>query len=287
MNTHNPEPRPQDEFSDLWDIAKNYTPSETAQNDRAWQKFEATLKQEKKISKPATLSIAYRRVLSYAAVIALLVLSGYMYFQPETTAQIAQTTETTTSKQAREITLPDGSTAMLAANSEITYRFSESQRQIELKGHARFEVARNEKAPFTVQTPTTQITVLGTGFDVHAYPNTPVKVFVNHGKVKVENAKQEIILTKNQGVLSTENELNTWNQNQNPLIVNSEYLKFDNAPLDFVLETLKNSNDMQFIVSQNNLNQPHFTGTLTFKQNADEVAALLSAALSIEIKSIK
>lgn len=105
MNTHNPEPRPQDEFSDIWDLAKNYIPSETAQNDDAWQKFQDTLKQEKKISKPATLSIAYRRVLSYAAVIALLVLSGYMYFQPETKAQIAQTTETTTSKQDVPVSL--------------------------------------------------------------------------------------------------------------------------------------------------------------------------------------
>ena len=78
-----------------------------------------------------------------------------------------------------------------------------------------------------------------------------------------------------------------WNQNQNPLIVNSEYLKFDNAPLAFVLETLKYSNDMQFTVSQSNLNQPRFTGTLTFKQNADQIAALLSAALNIEIKPTK
>jgi ferric-dicitrate binding protein FerR (iron transport regulator) len=196
MNPNHHNPKPQDDFSDIWDLAKNYTPSEAAQNDASWEKFQKKLTPKVKKTPTHTLSITYRRILSYAAVIALFLLSGYMYFLPEVPAEIAKVTENTTSGQAREIKLPDGSTVMLSANSELSYSFTEAKRFIELKGHARFEVARNENAPFTVNTPSTTITVLGTGFDVDAYPNSNVKVFVNHGKVKVENQSQEAILTQ-------------------------------------------------------------------------------------------
>ena len=216
MNPNNHNPKPQDDFSDIWDLAKNYTPSEAAQNDASWEKFQKKLTPKVEKAPSHNLSITYRRILSYAAVIALFLLSGYMYFLPEVPAEIAKVTENTTSGQAREVKLPDGSTVMLSANSELSYSFTEAKRFIELKGHARFEVARNENAPFTVNTPSTTITVLGTGFDVDAYPNSNVKVFVNHGKVKVENESQEAILTQNQGVISQNKELVSWNHNQNP-----------------------------------------------------------------------
>jgi len=286
MNPNNPNPKPQDDFSDIWDLAKNYTPSEAAQNDASWEKFQQKLTPKVEKKPTHTLSITYRRILSYAAVIALFLLSGYMYFLPEVPSEIAKVTENTSSGQAREIKLPDGSTVMLSANSELSYSFTEAKRFIELKGHARFEVARNENAPFTVNTPSTTITVLGTGFDVDAYPNSNVKVFVNHGKVKVENESQEAILTQNQGVISQNKELVSWNHKQNPLEVHHQYLKFDNAPLDFVLETLNHTQNMQFQAPAN-ANELHFTGTLKFDQTSEEIAALLQAALQTPIQIAK
>lgn len=282
MNTENPNSKPQDDFSDIWDLAKNYVPVEAKNNDASWEKLQGKIKSQPASTKAPTLSITYRRILSYAAVVALFILSGYMYFQPEVPADIAKVTETTTSGQARQIELPDGSTVMLSANSEISYSFSESKRFIELSGHARFEVARNENAPFTVNTPTTTVTVLGTGFDVDAYPNSSVKVFVNHGKVKVENTQQEAILTQNQGVISQENELVSWNHNENPLEVHKQFLKFNNAPLDFVLETLHHTQNIQLRAPLNS-NETRFTGTLEFNQPSDKVAQLLSAALELKI----
>ena len=147
-------------------------------------------------------------------------------------------------------------------------------------------MARNENAPFTVNTPSTTIMVLGTGFDVDAYPNSNVKVFVNHGKVKVENENQEAILTQNQGVISQNKELVSWNHKQNPLEVHNQYLKFDNAPLDFVLETLNHTQNMQFQAPAN-ASELHFTGTLKFDQTSEEIAALLQAALQTPIQIAK
>ncbi len=273
-----------EEFSDIWELAKDYTPIEAKGNDASWQQFQQKLQSSEKTAKPApVLSVVYRRILSYAAVIALLIFSGYMFLQPEKVTPIAQVTENTTSGQAREISLPDGSTVMLSANSELNYRFSDSKREIELIGHARFEVARNENAPFTVNTASTKVTVLGTGFDVDAYPNSDVKIYVNHGKVKVENDQQEAILIKNQGVISRNNEIITWNSTENPLQVHHEYLKFNNASLDFVLETLNHTQNMHFKAENMDLVNTRFTGTLKFNLNADEVAKLLNNALQINL----
>jgi len=287
MNPQDPKPTPQDDFSDIWDLAKNYIPSEVEQNDASWNAFQSKLNaQQTTRTKTTTLSITYRRILSYAAVIALFLLSGYMYFQPEVPTKLAKVTETTSQGQAREVFLPDGSAVMLSANSEISYSFTESKRTIELHGHARFEVARNENAPFTVSTPTTTVTVLGTGFDIDAYPNSNVKVFVNHGKVKVENASQEAILTQNQGIIVQENDLVAWNHQTNPIEVHNGYIKFNNASLDFVLETLNHTQNMQFKSPQNAATM-FFTGTLKFNQSAEDIAALLSAALETKIESLK
>ncbi len=273
-----------EEFADIWDLAKDYTPKEAQDNDASWQKFQHKIQASEKTAKPAPiLSVVYRRILSYAAVIALLIFSGYMFLQPEKMSPIAQVTENTTSGQAREIQLPDGSTVMLGANSELNYRFSESKREIELIGHARFEVARNENAPFTVNTSSTKVTVLGTGFDVDAYPNSDVKIYVNHGKVKVENDQQEAILIKNQGVISKNSEIIAWNAAENPLQVHNDYMKFNNASLDFVLETLKHTQNMHFNSVKTDLTNTRFTGTLKFNQNAEVVAQLLNAALQINL----
>lgn len=289
MNHSNKPKSQNDDFSDLWDLTKNYIPSESEKNDAAWNALKAKIEaQTQPLDKPSpTLTVVYRRILSYAAVVALFILAGYMYFQPQKTIPLAQVIEQTSANQIRLINLPDGSTVTLAANSKLTYSLSESQRKFELIGHAQFEVARNENAPFTVASQSTQVTVLGTGFDVDAYPGSDVKVYVNHGKVKVENESEEVILTKNQGIISGNNGLKDWSLKNNPVSFHKEFVKFDEAPLDLVIETLKNTQNIQLTTNSSNLQDTKFTGTLKYNQNPDDIAMLLSTALQIEVSSAK
>lgn len=86
--------------------------------------------------------------------------------------------------------LPDGSTVMLNSDSEIRFPSSfENGRVVELVGQAFFEVERNEKLPFTVLSGELRTTVLGTSFDVNAYPGeSRMHVAVVTGKVQVNTA---------------------------------------------------------------------------------------------------
>lgn len=93
--------------------------------------------------------------------------------------------------QQRKLVLPDGTRVTLNAGSAISYpeEFEEDIRKVSLTGEAFFDVTRNEKAPFVIVTGDVVTKVLGTSFNIRAYPeNKAVQVAVVNGKVKV-NAK--------------------------------------------------------------------------------------------------
>ena len=95
----------------------------------------------------------------------------------------------TTSKQGNiKIVLYDGSLVWLNAGSELRYpnTFVENQRVVYLKGEAYFDVTKKKKTPFIVRTDKYDIEVLGTQFDVDAYPDqTAFETTLMKGSVKV------------------------------------------------------------------------------------------------------
>lgn len=71
----------------------------------------------------------------------------------------------------KEIKLPDGTIVQLNSASKISYDMHNThQRDVSLTGEAFFKVAHDKKRPFIVKTNTIAIKVLGTEFNVKAYP---------------------------------------------------------------------------------------------------------------------
>jgi transmembrane sensor len=88
-----------------------------------------------------------------------------------------------------EVTLPDGSKVWLNAGSQIKFskNFETDKREIQLAGEAYFDVMKKENMPFVVQTHEIKINVLGTAFNVRAYPGEKfVEATVERGLVTVE-----------------------------------------------------------------------------------------------------
>lgn len=110
--------------------------------------------------------------------------------------------------QQQTITLSDGSTVWLSAQSTLSYplTFSEDSRVVTLSGEAFFDVRRDTKAPFIVKTNQLQTTVLGTSFNIQAYPEeNQEQVTVVTGKVEVKpnsNHPGVELLPTEQGVYS-------------------------------------------------------------------------------------
>lgn len=99
------------------------------------------------------------------------------------------------------ITLPDGSTVVLNADSKVTYNNDFAQnRTIHLEGEGFFEVVRDENHPFIVITDKIATTALGTSFNIKAYQGNPkIKITLATGKVRVENSLDKNQLEINPG----------------------------------------------------------------------------------------
>ncbi|MGN6416922.1 MAG: FecR family protein [Pseudobacter sp.] len=86
-----------------------------------------------------------------------------------------------------QLTLADGTRVWLNAASQLRYpvAFTGKDRTVELQGEGYFEVAQDASKPFFVQTGTADIAVLGTHFNVSAYPEEDWKTTLLEGKVSV------------------------------------------------------------------------------------------------------
>ena len=87
-----------------------------------------------------------------------------------------------------EIKLPDGTTVILNAGSQLTYgsSFNDSDRNVKMSGEAYFKVERNESLPFIVNAGPLNITALGTEFNVKAYDDdNSIETTLVTGKVAI------------------------------------------------------------------------------------------------------
>jgi ferric-dicitrate binding protein FerR (iron transport regulator) len=98
----------------------------------------------------------------------------------------------TTASETKTVTLDDGSVVSLEENSVLTYpsRFNKATRDIQLKGEAFFEVAKDHTHPFIIHSPLFNTTVVGTSFEVRD-DAADAKVVVSTGVVKVQSAQRK------------------------------------------------------------------------------------------------
>jgi transmembrane sensor len=89
--------------------------------------------------------------------------------------------------------LPDGTTGMLNSGSRLSYSLPfNNNRQVSLEGEAWFEVSRDENHPFEISTGNSTVKVLGTSFNMSAYPSENyVEVVLQKGRVEFQDNKSD------------------------------------------------------------------------------------------------
>ncbi|HEY1164921.1 MAG TPA: FecR domain-containing protein, partial [Chitinophaga sp.] len=120
----------------------------------------------------------------------------------EATAEVTYNTITAPRGRQFQLVLPDGSRVWLNAASSLTYptAFSGSERSVQISGEAYFEIAKDAQHPFRVNIDNeTGIQVLGTRFNVHAYPEeAAIKTTLLEGAVRMISGKQQALLAPGQ-----------------------------------------------------------------------------------------
>lgn len=133
--------------------------------------------------------------------------SGQVVYQPssEKSSEVLYNKISTPKGETFQVTLPDGSTALLNAASSIRFPtvFAKSGREVEVTGEVYFEIEKSP-TPFHVKAPGTEIQVLGTKFNVNGYTDEKaLKVTLLEGAVKVAGGKANVLLRPGQQAILT------------------------------------------------------------------------------------
>lgn len=132
------------------------------------------------------LGRSHRPALASVFAVALLAAAGYGWHRWDNTARYAVDIATMPG-ELRRIDLPDGSQVALNANSHLQVRYYPRRRETVLdKGEAFFQVAADAGKPFTVDSGSSQVRVVGTAFNVRAAP-PEFAVQVQEGRVEVRS----------------------------------------------------------------------------------------------------
>lgn len=103
-----------------------------------------------------------------------------------------------------QVQLPDGSLVWLNAGSKITYgkEFGKKIREVTLSGEAFFDVVKDADHPFVIHASSIDIKVLGTAFNVKAYPeDEKTEASLIRGRIEVSirsRPNDKIILSPNE-----------------------------------------------------------------------------------------
>lgn len=118
---------------------------------------------------------------------------------------------TTRPGSTSKVKLPDGSVVWLNAGSKLTYNkdFGKELREVTLSGEGFFDVTKMKEKPFIIHTSTINIKVLGTVFNVRAYPedkHTETSLIRGSIEVTIKNRPNDKIILSPSEKLVVEND---------------------------------------------------------------------------------
>jgi len=130
----------------------------------------------------------WRRIAAVAVILIMSTVAFYQVFMPQPYREVI-----TQNDERQEVLLPDGTKVLLNQASSLRYSTRFNQRTVRLEGEAFFEVASMPERPFSITSGEVTTTVLGTAFNVRAYPGeAEVEVVVQEGRVQVEASGNQV-----------------------------------------------------------------------------------------------
>ena len=169
-----------------------------------------------------------------------------------------------------QISLYDGTKVWLNSGTKFRYPvlFSRNTRDVSIEGEAYFHVATDSKHPFVVSAGQLKVEVLGTSFNVCAYPeDNEFSTTLDEGSVNAINTTtgkdvklnpgEQVILNRETNVLKrlkVDTELFTsWKDN---------LLKFEDAPFEEVIKKMERWYDVKITVDPTINIKEHYTMTI-------------------------
>ena len=229
-----------------------------------------------------------RFVVRYAAVITLLLLGGVatiVWLRAN-----GQQDHYTDYGETKTVALPDGSVAVLNANSHLSFAsdWQQHERAVMLTGEAFFRVEKQTTADrtlrkFTVQTDNLTVEVVGTQFNVN-HRRGATQVVLNTGRVRVANQQQQLTMQPGELVLASAEEGKLHKRKINTEVYTAwkdNRLVFENTPLREIARLLEDNYNYRVSLSDTLVANKTFVGTFP----ADDIEVLLQTlAKSVDLQ---
>lgn len=197
---------------------------------------------------------------------------------------------TTLAGEQETITLPDGSTVVLNENTHLSYASTGLNRSVKLEGEAFFSVERMEDRPFEISSGNAKTVVLGTSFNVRAYPNEEtVEVTVASGRVAfTEKAapQKAVILTKgDSGIFdkAATAVVKTQIPQTNATAWKTKQLVFNDLELPEVIRALERYFDIDIELANEALKNCTITGTYA-QPKLEELLKIITFTLNVKVE---
>jgi len=186
--------------------------------------------------------------------------------------------------------LPDGTTGMLNSGSRLTYSLPfNNDRKVSLEGEAWFDVARDEEHPFELNTGISTVRVLGTSFNLSAYPAEDyVEIVLKEGKVEFLDNQSHVkttILPSERLVLKDGHIGKTVTDPAKYQAWTKGRMVFNNDPMAEVARRIERWYNVKVVLADKGLESYSFRGTFE-DDKLEEVFRLLSLTSPITYRII-
>lgn len=187
------------------------------------------------------------------------------------------------------LVLADGTKVWLNAETELHYpdHFTGGSREVQLTGEAYFEVTKDVIRPFYVKTAGMVVKVLGTSFNVRAYPEEIQQATLVNGKVEVACAGRYMQINPGEQLTMANGQPEVREVNVNNYVGWKEQrFVFDDKMLIEVLSDLERWYDVSVFIADNAVRELRFTANLPKYENMDKVLQIieLAACVKCEVK---
>ncbi|AIM37143.1 hypothetical protein KO02_10920 [Sphingobacterium sp. ML3W] len=193
------------------------------------------------------------------------------------------------------VQLPDGTKVWMNADTRIDYQQLDTIRRLILSGEAYFEVAKqvyvNAKGtkcmtPFFVKTKEMNVEVMGTHFNVTAYPNEKTqRTTLLEGKVRVSNGKQAFELVPGEEVqLQDGNLVRKEVESGKSAAWKDGYFIFAEDKLSDILSEMSKWYDVDIVYLDEDIKEERFEGMLSRNSPLKDIIKVLESTDKVTFK---
>ena len=180
--------------------------------------------------------------------------------------------------QTGHLFLFDGTEVWLNSGTKFKYpnKFNQNERNVFMEGEAYFKVAPNKHLPFKVKTGKLEVEVLGTSFNLSAYPSEPTQsVFLDEGKVQINDMVGHKIgdIIPGQIAVKTDGNSSIQVQNADSYFYTSwkdGKITFSSEKLSDIAKKMERWYNVEIRFSQESLKDYNFSGTILRAKPIDQ-----------------